>query len=44
MFWGLGCTLTHQNLRFCRVPIKSILGFILRTYEKVGFGRLGCRV
>ena len=24
---------------FCRVPIKFILGFIIRTYKKVGFGR-----
>ena len=32
--------LTYQNLRFCRVPINSILGFIIRTYKKVGFGRL----
>ena len=32
-------TLTLQNLLFCRVPIKFILGFIIRTYKKVGFGR-----
>ena len=25
---------------FCRVPINSILGFIIRTDKKVGFGRL----
>ena len=25
---------------FCRAPINSILGFIIRTYQKVGFGRL----
>ena len=25
---------------FCRVPIHSILGFIIRTYKKVGFGSL----
>ena len=25
---------------FCRVPINSILGFIIRTYKKVGFGSL----
>ena len=31
-------TLTYQNLLFCRVPIKSILGFTIRTYKKVGFG------
>ena len=33
-------TLTHQNLLFSRVPINSILGFIIRTDKKVGFGRL----
>ena len=33
-------TLTYQNLLFCRFPINSILGCILRTYEKVGYGRL----
>ena len=33
-------SLTYQNLLFCRVPIKSILGFIIRTYKNVGFGRL----
>ena len=37
----LGSTLTYQNLLFCRVPIKSILGFIIRTYKKVGYGSLG---
>ena len=36
----LEVTLTYQNLLFCRVPINSILGFIIRTYKKVGFGRL----
>ena len=25
---------------FGRVPINSILGFIIRTYKKVGFGSL----
>ena len=39
-FEGLGITLTYQNLPFCRVPKISILGFIIRTYKKVGFGRL----
>ena len=34
-------TLTYQNLQKSRVPINSILGFIIRTYKKVGFGRLG---
>ena len=34
------CTLTYQNLLFCRVRIDSILGFIVRTYKKVGFGSL----
>ena len=33
-------TLTYQNLLFCRAPMNSILGFILRTSQKVGFGRL----
>ena len=36
-YWG---TLTYQNLLFCRVPINSILGLIIRTYKKVGFGSL----
>ena len=36
----LGSTLTYQNLLFCRVPINSILGFIIGAYKKVGFGRL----
>ena len=35
------CTLTYQNLLFSRDPINSILGFIIRTYKKVGLGRLG---
>ena len=30
-------TLAYQNLLFCRVPINSILGFIIRTYKNVGF-------
>ena len=34
---GFYCTLTHQNLLFCRVPINPILGFTIRTYKKVGF-------
>ena len=33
-------TLTYQNLQKSRAPINSILGFIIRTYKKVGFGRL----
>ena len=33
-------TLTYQNLLFCRVPMNSILGFIIGTYKKVGFGSL----
>ena len=33
-------TLSYQNLLFCRVPIKSILGLIVRAYKKVGYGRL----
>ena len=33
-------TLTYQNLQKSRVPINSILGCIIRTYKKVGFGRL----
>ena len=24
---------------FCRVPVNSIIGFIIGTYKKVGFGR-----
>ena len=32
-------TLTYQNLLFCRIPINPILGFIIRTYKKVGFSR-----
>ena len=28
----------------CRVPINSILGFTIRTYRKVGFGRLRYRI
>ena len=41
----LGFSLTYQNLLFCRVPIISKLGLIVRTYKKVGFGslRLGSR-
>ena len=31
-------TLTYQTLLFGRVPINPILGFIIRTYKKVGFG------
>ena len=27
-------TLSNQNLLFCRVPINSILGFLLRAYTK----------
>ena len=33
-------TLTKQNLLFCRVPMNFILGFIIGTYKKVGFGSL----
>ena len=33
-------TLTYQTLQKSRVPIYSILGFIIRTHKKVGFGRL----
>ena len=33
-------TLTYHNLLFCRAPIYSILRFAIRTYRKVGFGRL----
>ena len=33
-------TLTYQNLLFCRVPIRSILGCRIRTYKNGGFGRL----
>ena len=31
-------TLSYQNLLVCRVPMNSILGFIMRTYKKVGYG------
>ena len=31
---------TYQNLLFCRVPINPMLGFIMRTYKKVGLGSL----
>ena len=37
---GFGSTLTYQNLQKSRAPINSILGLMLRTYKKVGFGRL----
>ena len=33
-------TLTYQNLQKSRVPINSILGFIITTYKNIGFGRL----
>ena len=33
-------TLPYQDLLFCRVPINTVLGFIIRTYKKVGFGSL----
>ena len=33
-------TLTYQNLHLRRVTINSILGFIIRTYKKIGFGSL----
>ena len=36
--WNI--TLTYQNPQKNRVPINFILGFIIRTYKKVGFGRL----
>ena len=38
--FSLKSTLNYQTLLFCRVPIHSILRFIIRTYKKVGFGRL----
>ena len=38
MVEDFGFTLTYQNLLFCRVPINSILGFVVRTYKKVGLG------
>ena len=37
---GPNPTFTYQNLLFCRVPINPILGFVIRTYKKEGFGRL----
>ena len=44
-FMGFGPFLTDvylnlPNPTFCLVPISPILGFIIRTYKKVGFGRL----
>ena len=36
----LNPTLSYQNLLFCRAPINSILGFIITTYKKVGYGSL----
>ena len=38
--WVWVYTLTYQNLQKSRVHIYSILGSIIRTYKKVGFGRL----
>ena len=37
---GLRLTLTYQNPLFRRVPVISLLGLIIRTYKKVGFGSL----
>ena len=34
--------LTYQNLLFCRVPINFILGLIMGTYKKVGYGSKVC--
>ena len=31
---GLNSYLNPPNLLFCRVPIKFVLGFIIRTYKK----------
>ena len=31
--------LNLPNPTFCRVPRNSILGFRIRTYKKVGFGK-----
>ena len=33
-----GESLSYQNLLFRRVPINSILGFIIGAYKKVGYG------
>ena len=38
--FGQKLPLTYQNLLFCRVPINSILGFIIRTYKNAGYGSL----
>ena len=38
-----GLTLNYQNLLVSRVPINSTLGFIIKTYKKVGFGSLRLR-
>ena len=32
-------TLTYQNLQNSRVPINSILGFIIGTYKKVWYSK-----
>ena len=39
---GVGFTLTHQDLLlfFCRVFIDPRFGSIIRTYKKVGLGKL----
>ena len=34
------CTLADQYLLFATVPTKSRIGFVLKTYEKVGHGSL----
>ena len=38
LYLGVRGTLNYQNLLFCRVPKKSILGSIIRPYKKVGYG------
>ena len=40
---SLGIDMNYLSLpkpTFCRVPTNAILGFIVRTYKKVGFGSL----
>ena len=39
VFWRLE-DLNPPEPTFCRVPVNSTLGFTIRTYRKVGFGRL----
>ena len=33
--------MNYHNLLFSSIPINSIVGFIIRTYKKVGYGVSG---